>query len=82
MSNQEAKTDTDATVSCSEIISSYLKAQGYDGLVDCNGECACVLEDLMPCGGDSVMDCQAGYEVECTCEEGCAFHIKTGKKAI
>jgi len=38
-----------------EMVAERLKADGYDGLRDDWGECACKLEDLMPCGGDTVV---------------------------
>lgn len=67
-------------VSCSEIIGDYLEAQGYDGLVHPEGDCACGVGDLMPCDGDFAMDCKAGYRDKCTCGRGCAFHIIPGKR--
>jgi len=44
---------------CKDIITEYLKTNGYDGLF--NDECACGLDDLMPCDG-GYGDCVPGYE--------------------
>jgi hypothetical protein len=43
-----------------EIVRSYLEQNGYDGLYD-PGECACLKDDLAPCGqiGHS---CEPGYQ--------------------
>lgn len=48
---------------CHEIVESYLRANGYDGLFnDCDRDgCACKLGDLIPCGVGSVLDCQPGF---------------------
>ena len=42
-----------------DIVSIYLKENGYDGLFRA-GECACKHDDLAPCGEISG-DCEAGY---------------------
>jgi hypothetical protein len=66
------------TVNVSEIISGYLKANGYDGLMSEN-DCACELSDLMPCGEDC-STCEPGYKIPCP--ESCGehdFHITTKK---
>lgn len=68
------------TINCAGMVAEYLKANGYDGLVEPDGECGCGIDDLMPCGGDYAMRCEAGYKVSCTCGEGCDFHIATGEK--
>ena len=64
------------------IIPQYLKNNGYEGLVSGEG-CGCSLDDLMPCGGEFAMGCEAGYKVPgCTeeCGQGCDFHIFPGKR--
>jgi len=62
-----------------EIIKTYLREHGYDGLYN-NGECGCEIDDIGPC--ESIIDdCRPGYKVPCDCEEGCAFHIKAEKDA-
>jgi hypothetical protein len=60
-----------------EIVKQYLEANGFDGLFQ-EGECACLLSDLMPC--DEIhSDCEAGYRIPCDPEacnaDGCDFHI-------
>jgi len=47
-----------------EIVEQFLEANGYDGLYNENGGCACKRDDLMPCRnvcGTSQDDCRAGY---------------------
>ncbi len=43
-----------------QIVRERLKVLGFDGLYD-PGECACLLDDLMPCD-DPQMSCTAGYK--------------------
>ena len=45
-----------------QITEQYLIANGYDGLGEVNGECACEVGDLMPCQSEDVMRCRAGYK--------------------
>jgi len=52
-------------VDVADIILSYLKENGYDGLYTTD-ECACSLDDFMPCGGEDVVKCMPGYK--CTPE--------------
>ena len=61
-----------------EMVTYYLKAQGYDGLFNTEYEpCGCDLEDLVPCG-EIQATCIAGYKhIGCTCGEGCDFHINS-----
>lgn len=66
-------------MTCLDIIIEYLKAHGFDGLVNEDLECGCVLEDLQPCASD-MSECKPGHKVAgCTCGEGCDFHIKSGE---
>lgn len=60
-----------------EIVEQYLKMNGYDGLFNVWLECACKLDDLMPCG-DPDFDCTAGHFVECL--EDSDFDWCIGKK--
>lgn len=53
-------------MNCKQIVLQYLKDNNYDGLFNLDGECACDLNDLMPCGDCSV-DCMAGYKTPCEC---------------
>lgn len=43
-----------------EILEDWLRCQGYDGLVSDGAECACQLDDLMPCSAPCDT-CQPGY---------------------
>ncbi len=55
------------------IIQQYLKDNGYDGLFY-PGECACKVDDLIPCNADCYMDCEPGYVTPCNCGDH-DFHI-------
>ncbi|GAB1534393.1 hypothetical protein ADMFC3_00240 [Geovibrio sp. ADMFC3] len=46
-----------------EIVAEWLKNNGYDGLVDIEGECVCLIEDLIPCDCEHIESCQAGKRV-------------------
>lgn len=52
-----------------EIIMAYLVANGFDGLYNRDGECACEVADLFPCGSAGVRWCRAGYRQPCDCGE-------------
>lgn len=54
-----------------QIVKQYLCAHKYDGLFNENGECACKLDDLQPCGED-FSECKAGVFVDCLPGD---FHI-------
>lgn len=43
-----------------EIVKIHLETQGFDGLFNSNGQCACKTDDLEPCGNIS-SSCKAGY---------------------
>lgn len=51
-----------------EIVAGFLKANGYDGLFDLCGECACELDDLMPCDEPNGR-CTAGYKFRIVAEK-------------
>ena len=51
------------------IVRCYLHAHGFAGLFHPDGDCACKLDDLWPCGYPNG-DCRAGVFVECP-GEGC-----------
>lgn len=67
-------------VNCTDMIVKYLEENGYDGLCEPDNECGCLLNDLMPCDSEFAMWCEAGHRVECTCGEGCDFHVVAGKR--
>jgi hypothetical protein len=50
------------------IIKEYLVANGYDGLFNPDGDCACSNDDLNPCD-EPMADCEAGYKKPCDCGE-------------
>jgi len=58
-----------------DIVYAYLEKNGYHGLWNPSGECACVLKDLGACGEMS-HECQAGYMAPCDCGDH-DFHIVT-----
>jgi len=62
-----------------EIIKEYLSKNGYDGLVNAEGECGCLSDDLAPCD-NMESECLPGYKTKCNCGEGCNFHISSTKK--
>jgi len=45
-----------------DIIESYLRDNGFDGLCEPDTECGCGLDDLAPCGG-IIQDCSPAYQV-------------------
>jgi len=71
-------------MSVKEILESYLKEHGFDGLYAPGGECACLIGDLVPCDANC-FDCEAGYKApcpgpeSCTAGGGCDFHITPEK---
>lgn len=73
MSNLKPKTVDD-------IVALWLSANGYDGLVEKDGECGCILGDLAPCG-DMMATCIAGFRGPDRSGEGYDFVIYPTKKA-
>lgn len=43
------------------LVSDWLKKNGYDGLYNTCGECACLSSDLAPCENPNFDRCKAGY---------------------
>lgn len=61
-----------------ELTQKALKREGYDGLYNIDGECACKTDDLFPCECPS-RECRPGYLTPCdgSCETGnCNYHIQ------
>lgn len=61
-----------------EIIKKYLEENKYDGLF-CD-YCGCSIDDLIPCDGDYITNCEPGHKIKCdpeTCsaDGDCEFHI-------
>lgn len=71
------------TMTVCEIVTQWLKDNGYDGLY-APGECCCSLDDLMPCGGSlwDPGDCRAGHVVPCPGSEECEFADDVGHRHI
>jgi hypothetical protein len=71
-----------------DIIRQYLRREGYDGLVDAEGECGCLIDDLAPCESDEIVGCRPGYKYLCRgCEADCCqpgpdnWHVSTNPHA-
>jgi hypothetical protein len=62
-----------------EIVRRYLIDNSFDGLY-ADGECGCVNDDLLPCGGDCT-DCKPGY-VHMSNDEDYDFYIKPERESI
>lgn len=68
-----------------DIIIDYLRDNDFDGLCHPESECGCLLgRHFQPCDGDSIGDCQAGYNIKpqngsCPCGGHCKLHISTEK---
>ena len=62
-----------------DVIETHLEKEGFDGLFNSNGECACKRGDLAPCGQ---MDgsCEPGYVLEGECADH-DYHIGPTKGA-
>ena len=59
-----------------ELLEKTLQENGFDGLLQEDGECACQIGDLVPCESDFT-NCKPGYKTLCNCNMGCDFHITT-----
>lgn len=46
-----------------EIVETYLRQNGFDGLYNLWIECGCTVDDLMPCERADEVNCAAGYRV-------------------
>lgn len=51
----------DGSVSACDILKTWLKENGYDGLCD-NDECGCGLDDLAPCDSIGLYHCVAAHK--------------------
>jgi hypothetical protein len=43
-----------------EILAAHIKAGGFDGLVQTDAACGCLIDELVPCCGD-FSACEPGY---------------------
>ena len=50
-----------------EILIEWLTEHGYSGLWN-EEECACPIDELILCNGESIEDCRPGYKVRCNPE--------------
>ena len=57
-----------------EILTEWLRANGFDGLCNIEIGCGCDVDDLNPCG-DCAMDCVPAYKNRCdpNCGSPCDF---------
>lgn len=66
-----------------QMMEEYLKENGFDGLYNENGDCGCVIGDLMCCESEGIENCLGGYKIECNHDredgEGCTFCISANK---
>jgi hypothetical protein len=72
---RELKAHDSPGINLRGIIADWLRTHGYDGLYDDDGECACRLNDLIPCGDANPTYCKPGVISICTCGEGHDSHI-------
>lgn len=66
------------------VLTNYLMANGYDGLVSDTRDCACAVDYLAPCDSDC-LSCTPGWREnypkgDCPCGDGCEFHIFPGRR--
>jgi hypothetical protein len=59
-----------------EIVQSYLRERGFDGLYSNDAGCSCTPGDkYFPACDGLAADCAPGYKVRCRCGEGCDYDI-------
>ncbi len=58
------------------VVQTWLRQNGFDGLVEPDCVCACKVDHLAPCG-ELGQHCIPGHLASCTpqCGEGCEWHI-------
>ena len=61
------------------IVKMWLTENGYDGLRNPNGECACKIGDLAPCESDC-LQCEPGHLVEAPPDGDFVWQIVPGKR--
>jgi hypothetical protein len=74
----------DKYITIVSMVEAWLFNNGFNGLYN-DDQCACKLDDLMPCGEPDITECHPGYLSKCDdeCEFGdCDFHIVSEKKAV
>ena len=63
-----------ATPDVKDIIKNHLIENGYDGLVNLEGECGCTLDDYHACG-EYMFECKPAYKWENACKD-CEHHCE------
>lgn len=58
-------------ITCGTMIKEWLIKHSYDGLFNPDFDCACKLDDLMPCLEPNIHSCCAGYIDKCNCGDRC-----------
>ena len=64
-----------------QLTQKILKQEGFDGLFNVDGQCACKIDNLFPCDFP-YENCEPGYIAPCngSCDNGhCNWHIKRDK---
>ena len=66
-----------------DVVRNHLCQHGFDGLVSCDRDCACEVDNLMPCG-EMRYDCEPGHKAacdpsDCSADGNCDFHIVPGR---
>ena len=51
---------------CKDIIKTWLRQHGYDGLS--TNECGCGFDDFVPCMGDNFADCVPSHKTRGMCD--------------
>jgi len=69
------KYEFSGSVSACDILKTWLKENGYDGLCD-NDECGCGLDDLAPCDSIGLYHCVAAHKRD----DGLFYDNKEGRK--
>ena len=65
----------DALPNLLKMVAAHLREHGFDGLFNDDIECACGVDDLMPCGEPSP-ECVAGFR--CDCKPGSEYDFRIG----
>jgi hypothetical protein len=68
--NFEDKKMVRTNLSVEGIIKKYLRENGFDGLCNCEMECGCLLENLVPCDSLDEIHCEPGYRVSTPDKDG------------
>lgn len=61
--DEEVIPSNDTCADVREIVTAYLKANGYDGLwsLDQDEPCYCSINEIMPCGVDCMSECKPAH---------------------